>query len=186
MFKESSPDTPKGSLTPDLNKSKLWLCRVLDRLGLESFDNVYVLGSWYGSMGLWLLQQEFKFDRLYNVDWNREKSEYVDHLMKRAQLYGKIQAICADANNVKYEGDRILVINTSTNDIEGLDWLSNIPAGSVVALQGRDHQEDSNGVESIEIFDRKYRLRETLYLGSIVVEDYEGYNYLRFMKIGIA
>ena len=185
MFKESSPDTPKGSLTPDLNKSKLWLCKVLHRFELEVFDRVYVLGAWYGTMGLWLLSQKIKFDKLYNVDWDREKTEYIDHEMKRAQLYGKIQAVRADANQVKYEGDRILVINTSTNDIRGLDWLRNIPAGSVVALQGRDHQEDSNGIETIESFDLAYPLRETLYLGSIVVEDYEGYNYLRFMKIGI-
>ena len=92
----------------------------------------------------------------------------------------------ADANQVDYKGDQILVINTSTNDIEGRDWLNNIPRGSIVVLQGRDHQELSNGIETIDSFDRAYPLSETLYLGSIVVEDHEGYNYLRFMKIGVA
>ena len=185
MLKESSPDTPQGSFTDDLNKSKVWICRVLDRLELTQFDSVYVLGSWYGSMSLWLLHFDIEFDHLYAVDWDREKTEYVKHVIKRAHLSDRISAIRADANKVNYQGNRILVINTSTNDIEGREWLNNIPRGSIVVLQGRDHQELSNGIETIDSFDRAYPLSETLYLGSIVVEDHEGYNYLRFMKIGV-
>lgn len=185
MLREYSPDTPRGSFTPDLNKSKLWLCRKLQELSLDSFDCVYILGSWYGSMGLFLVSNHINFDHAYNIDWESEKTENVAHMLKRLKLNDRIHAVRADVNDIKFKGLRILVINTSTNDIEGLAWLDNIPRGSVVALQGRDHQGDSNGIETIERFDRAYKLSETLYLGSIVVEDYEGYNYLRFMKIGI-
>lgn len=184
MLKEYSPDTPQGSITPDLNKCKLWLCRKLHELDLVKFDNIYVLGSWYGSMGLFLVNKHIKFNSLYNIDWDTEKTEYAAHVIKRMK-FNNIHSVRADANEVEFVGDPILVINTSTNDIEGLDWLDNIPAGSLVALQGRDHQGDSNGIETIERFDRAYRLSRTLYLGTIVVKDYEGYPYLRFMKIGI-
>ena len=185
MLREYSPDTPSGSLTKDLVRSKLWLCTKLQNLGLDKFSSVYILGSWYGTMGLFLLHKRIEFDRAYNIDWDFEKTRYVDHLLKRLKLRDRISAIQMDANDIDYKGEPILVINTSTNDMEGLDWLNNIPRGSVVALQGRDHQGDSNGVETLDRFDRVYKLRETLYLGSIVVEDYEGYPYLRFMKIGI-
>ena len=136
-------------------------------------------------MGLFLISKHISFDHIYNIDWDHEKTEYVTHVLKRMHLNRHISAIRADANQVVYKGNQILVINTSTNDIRGSNWLANIPSGSIVALQGRDHQEDSNGIETLERFNSAYKLDKTLYVGAIVVKDYEGYNYLRFMKIGI-
>lgn len=181
---EFSPDTPQGSKSRDLNVSKLWLCHELTRLGHVQFDTVYILGSWYGTMPMFLINKHIVFNHCYCVDWNREKTEYVDHVAKRMKLDG-VEAICKDANSIKYHGDSILVINTSTNDIQGREWLKNIPSSSVVALQGRDQQEYSNGIESLDKFDQVYKLSKTLLLDSIVLEGVEGDIYTRFMKIGI-
>lgn len=182
---EFSPDTPAGSRTRDLNVSKLWLCRELQRLGQDQFDSVYILGSWYGSMSMFLVNKHIVFDHCYCIDWDHEKTEYTAHVLKRMKLNNHVHAIRQDANTIEYKGDRILVINTSTNDIQGRDWLERIPSGSLLALQGRDHQAEPNGIESLPKFDRAYQMSETLLLDYIVLEGVEGDIYTRFMKIGI-
>lgn len=185
MLKEFSPDTPSGSRSDDLNLSKLWLCRELKRLELDQFDTVYILGSWFGSMTMFLLSSHIEFDHCYCIDWNSEKTAYTAHVLKRMKLNDKIHAIRQDANTVEYQGDRILVINTSTNDIQGRDWLRNIPSGSVVALQGRDHQLFTNGIETLKAFDREYQLANQLFLDYITLTGVDEDVYTRFMKIGI-
>ena len=61
---EASPDTLSGSFTPDLVTSKTWLCRQLKKqLGEGSAGDIYILGSWYGNMGIFLQQATIDFDR---------------------------------------------------------------------------------------------------------------------------
>ena len=181
---ESSPDTIKGSFSDDLVLSKFWLCKQLIELDLVKFDTIYILGSWYANMSLFLVDRHFEFDHCYNIDWDREKTAQASHILKRMQLSDKIRAVQADVNSVKFTGDRILVINTSTNDISGRDWLDHIPSGAVVALQGKDHQEDSNGIDTYDKFVRAYPLAKTLFEGFLTLEDVRGDPYQRFMKIG--
>jgi len=185
-FRESSPDTPQGSKSHDLNLSKLWLFKHLTSLDLDPFDNVYILGSWYGSMGLFLLSSKISFEQAYNIDINREKTQYVAHMMKRMKMNDKIHSITQDCNDTEFKGDRVLVINTSTNDIEGRGWLDHIPSGAVVALQGKNHQEfNDNGIDTLNKFNRAYPLSETLFVGHLTLEDVKRDAYQRFMKIGI-
>jgi hypothetical protein len=73
---ENSPDTPQGSRTEDLNLGKLWLLTTLNRLDLTEFDNVYVLGSWYGSFGPYLLYKKLKFDTAYLIDIDPKNTEW--------------------------------------------------------------------------------------------------------------
>jgi hypothetical protein len=183
MLNESSPDTPLGSISPDLNLSKLWLCNMLKKFELTKFDNIYILGSWYGSMGLFLLTKGIEFDDAYNIDWDHEKTTNVMHMLKRMKLNDCIHAVRADANDIEYKGD-CLVINTSTNDIEGRDWFDNIPSDTPVVLQGKSDQEKSNGEDTMEKFNRAYPLSQTLLLDFLTVEDVKGNPYSRFMKIG--
>lgn len=182
---EFSPDTPAGSRSTDLNVSKLWLCRELQRLDLNQFETVYILGSWYGTMPMFLINKHIVFDHCYCIDWDHEKTEYTAHVLKRMQLNRNIHAVRQDANTVEYKGDRILVINTSTNDIEGRDWLWNVPEGSILALQGRNQQALPNGIETLVKFNESYPLSQTLLLDSMALEGVDGDIYSRFMKIGL-
>lgn len=181
----SSPDTPQGSISPDLNLSKLWLCNVLRKLDLVSFDNVYILGSWYGSMGLFLISKHIQFSDIYNIDISNQKTQTVAHMLKRMHLNNHIHAVCMDANELQYHGHRILVINTSTNDIAGVEWFDTIPSGSCIVLQGKDHQDNSNGIETLSAFDFEYPMDRELFLSKLLLRDMQGNNYHRFMKIGI-
>lgn len=182
---ENSPDTPNGSISSDLNQSKFWLCRYLQHLNLTKFDYIYVLGCWYGSINFFLIKNNIKFDHIINIDKDRDKIKFVKNLIKQHNWADRIHAICQDVNNLTYQGNKILVINTSTNDIEGTDWLTNIPKNSVVALQGRDNQIESNGIETIEKFDQSYPLQKTLALKTKQLLSVDDEPYHRFLKIGI-
>jgi len=180
---ESSPDTPAGSRSQDLNLGKLWLCRTLKRLGHDDFDNVYVLGSWYGSMAQYILERNIACNKLFLIDIDPENTQYA----QENALSDKVVPVTQDCNTVAFEDDDSLVINTSTNDIKGSTWFENIPAGSIVALQGRDQQRenDNNHHQTLEKFNQAYPLVETYFLNQIVLECEEGKEYNRFMKIGL-
>ena len=184
---EDSPDTPAGSRSQDLNLGKLWLLTELKRLGQADFDMVYVLGSWYGGMAPYLLHKHIMFDTAYLIDKKPKNTEFVQRTVKKLGINDVIIPVTQDSNTTDYKGTDILVINTSTNDMQNAGWLDNIPNGSVVAIQGRDNQPTNpdNTEQTIEAFDREYPLRETLLLDSINLTGVEGDTYLRFMKIGI-
>ena len=184
---ENSPDTPAGSRTEDLNLGKLWLLTELNRLGLDSFDNVYVLGSWYGSMGPFLLYKQIKFDTAYLVDIDPKNTEWVQRFNRQSGIDNKIVAVTQDCCQTEFVGDRILVINTSTNDIPRTEWLDNVPEGTVVAIQGRDGQPNNpdNLAQDLDAFDQRYPLAKTLYLDTIKLQGADGKIYNRFMKIGL-
>jgi len=181
---ESSPDTPMGSVTPDLMKSKLWLCQKLISLGETNFDRIYILGSWYGALALIMRRLPFEYRQIVCVDSSPEKARYLNRLLRKHKIQDII-SVCDRAENINYHEDEILVINTSTNDIVGTEWFRRIPTGSTVVIQGRDNQEDSNGVETLEIFDEQYLLDEEFYLGELKILGVDQEPYRRFMKIGI-
>ena len=183
---EDSPDTPAGSRTKDLNLGKLWLLTELKRLGMDKFDIVYVLGSWYGSMAPYLLDKHIKFDTAYLIDIDPKNTEYAQKLVKKQGLSDRIMPITQDCNTTDFKGDRILVINTSCNDIENQGWFEHIPQGAVVALEGRDNQPDNatNTTQNLDTFHAEYALEETYVLDKIQLKGYDDY-YNRFLKIGV-
>lgn len=181
---ESSPDTPKGSVSRDLILSKLWLCHELQRLNFTDFDQIYILGSWYGAMAFILRKLRFDFDHVFCVDNDDLKHQYLKKVLLRHQI-SDISSHCVNADNINYPSGKLLVINTSTNDIRGTKWLDRVPRGTVLAIQGRDNQEISNGVETLAAFDKEYPLSKDLFLDAITVTGVDDDLYKRFMKIGL-
>ena len=183
---EDSPDTPAGSRTADLNLGKLWLLTELNRLGLDSFDTVYVLGSWYGSMGPYLLDKKIKFDTAYLIDIDSKNTEWVQGMTKQLGINDRVIAVTQDCNDTDFKGNRILVINTSCNDVPNAGWFKHVPRGAVVALEGRDNQPNNatNTTQDLSSFDQEYPLEETMILDKIKLKGYKD-NYNRFLKIGI-
>ena len=183
IIPEASPDTPEGSVSRDLMRSKLWLCKTLQELTLTKFDNIYILGSWYGALALIIKRLDFGYHNIYCVDSDREKADYFANLVDQHNLQG-IHSVCEPAEDLHYRGRDILVVNTSTNDITGVAWLDQVPSGSVVAIQGRDNQAQSNGIETLDDFDAEYPLEQTFVVDSITVSGVDGEAYRRFMMIG--
>lgn len=191
MIIESAPETLKGSFAPSLQLSKLWMCGVLKRLmqeeNIKQFNTVYSLGSWYGNMALFMLIKQVPFRLMVDVDLNPKYLATSKKLMPKLYKQGRLISMAADANTIGYDvPPPSLVINNSTNNMRNAGWLSNIPTGTWVAMQGRSNEPQNrfNTVHSLSEFDSEYPLSETLLLAGIPLSDPDD-QYVRWMKIGI-
>ena len=147
------------------------------------YVRAYALGSWYGSIAQYMLARDIACNQLFLIDIDPKNTEYV----KANAVSKHIVPITQDCNNTVFEGDDTLVINTSTNDIQGQEWWDHIPPGTTVALQGRDEQWDNkeNLYQTLEAFDSAYAMSETYCLAEIPLNCVEGTQYNSFMKIGL-
>lgn len=181
---ESSGYTLKGSFTPDLLASKLWLLTNLARIA-PSLGTIYVLGSWYGNLAVInQLDPTIEYKKLINVETDQTFLQD----SKRIHDYLDIdnnEYMLKDSNNLDYRqlGSDGVVINTSLTDMQGQEWFDNIPAGILVVLQGRDHDPGNEYHSTQEIIDR-FPLTEVLYEGELDLKDPET-EYTRYMVIGI-
>jgi hypothetical protein len=181
---ESSGYTLAGSFTHDLIASKVWLLDQLARIA-PRVGTVYVLGSWYGNLGVLLaLDPVIRYKRLINVETNRQFLQ----ASRRIQDYvgmNNTEYMLADANTLDYRqlGSDGVVINTSLTDMPGQAWFDHIPAGTLVAMQSRDHDPGNEAHSTQDIMDR-YPLSEIIYDGELELADPET-AYTRYMAIGI-
>lgn len=181
---ESSGYSLEGSFTRDLVFSKLWLIRELAKIQPE-IGTMYILGAWYCNLALFLTRYpQVKVDKIINVETDREFLSTGKNLLDQAGA-DNVEYMLKDANDVDFRqlGPDGAVVNTSLTDMKGTDWFENIPAGTLVALQARDHDPGQQfaGPEDIE---EKFPLGQVLYSGSLTLEDPET-DYTRFMTIGI-
>jgi len=181
---ESSGYSLEGSMTHDLNVSKMWLIDEIEKIK-NTFSTIYVLGAWYSNTSLYIkMNSNITAKKIINVETNREFLETAKSLHKIANVDDNVEFMFKDANNLDYRQlDRNgLVINTSLTDMKGEDWFGNIPSGTMVALQARnqDPGRQFNGPEDIL---KIYPLK-VLYQGSKHLQDPET-EYDRFMVIGI-
>jgi len=97
----------------------------------------------------------------------------------------KVLPILRDANEHSYQKNKNhIIINTSCNDMKNNGWFNNIPAGSLVAFQGRNNVQLVPVVTNdIFEFDDAFPLTKTLILKQKPLQDPNS-NYTRFMKIG--
>ena len=184
-LQEISPNTVKGSWTSDLTLRKLWALTELKKIK-DSFDTVYILGSWYGnaSIVMSLLKKHIDFDHIVNVDSDADVLNHSKELIKKLGINTSIEFMNADANELDYRqlGNDGLVVNFSTVDINGDDWFRNIPNGTTVLIQARDQVEPSK-FNSEEDLEKAFPLSKTFYKGSKEFQDPET-KFTSFMIIG--
>lgn len=180
---ESSGYSLQGSFTRDLTKSKVWLIHELSKIR-ERVSTVYILGSWFGNLAIYMkLHPAVKTERIINVETDpkflRQSQRMLDHIGAAC-----VDHMRRDANDLDYrQVDRdSVVINTSLTDMPGRAWFDNIPAGTLVALQARDHDPGQQFSSTQDILD-KFPMKEVLYRGELDLEDPET-PYTRFMVIG--
>ncbi len=171
-----------GSCERDLTLSKLWLCTHLPR---TRWGKVYVLGSWYGNVGLVMRMLGMHVDHLVNIDINPEFCEANHTLYELAKYDLPYEIRCEDSNHVSFD-DADLVINTSTNDISSRGWLERISRGTVVALQCRNNQDLAGSrmrPNSLSEFMGFFHLSEILFKGALPLRNSQE-AYQRYMVIG--
>lgn len=181
---ESSGYTLKGSFTSDLIRSKVWLLTELARIA-PRVGTIYVLGSWYGNLAVInKLDPTIQYKLLINVETNPEFLQASERIHDRLGI-PNTEYMLKDANDLDYRqlGDDGVVVNTSLTDMQGHGWFDCIPPGTLVVLQGRDHDPGNEYHSTQEIVDR-FRLTEVLYQGGLNLQDPET-AYTRYMVIGI-
>jgi len=181
---EASPSTLAGSFTPDLVTGKTWLCSQLKKeLGDRSAGDIYILGSWYGNLGIFLQQANIDFDRLIMVETRPRFLATARRLLEPLYRAGRLKLILGRAEQIIYPNKRITVINTSTNEMSRA-WLQRVPAGTLTVIQGRDNLENPRvQTDRAGVFYQKFPLENTVYWGQRRLRDPET-RYTRYMKIG--
>lgn len=183
FVKESSPNTLEGSFTDDLVESKLWLCSKLkEGLGNTCADTIYILGSWYGNLALFIHLSDIVYDKIVLVDTDPKVLKISDALLRPQFEPGKLVFINSNATDVIYDCPGI-VINTSVNDMD-YSWYDNVPKGMRVIVQARNGTEVADTrIADMEQFNDMFPMQVVSYLGSKELSDPET-EYTRFMKIG--
>ena len=181
---ESSGYSLAGSFTHDLIKSKVWLLTELARIAPQ-VGTVYVLGSWYGNLGVLLaLDPVIRFKQLINVETDPKFLQVSKRIHDRLGI-GNAEYMLKDANDLDYRqlGNNGVVINTSLTDMPGQAWFDRIPAGTLVVMQSRDNDPGNVAHSTQDIIDQ-YPLSEIIYDGELKLQDPET-EYTRYMVIGI-
>ncbi len=183
QVEEASPSTLEGSFTPDLVESKTWLCDMLAKgLKGKNAGTIYVLGSWYGNMGIFIQQAGVKFDKLVLVEPNEEWLIRSKKLLDTLNDEGKLVLLHQKAEDVVYEKSGV-VINTSCNET-GPVFLTKVPDNMLCLLQARNNVSDvAINTDSLTEFDELFNLSKVYYTGEKKLNDPET-EYTRYMKIG--
>lgn len=183
QLEEASPDTLEGSFTPDLVESKTWLAKMLAKgLKGKNAGTIYVLGSWYGNMGIFLQQAGVKFKKLVLVEPDEEALMRSKDLLQQLGNEGKLILIHQNAEDVVYEKPGV-VINTSCNET-GPVFLTKLPDNMLCLLQARNNVDDVLfETDSLDEFVEYYPLGKTYYTGEKELIDPET-EYTRYMIIG--
>lgn len=157
--------------------SKEWAVNTLDRLKILSDQDVIIVGSWYGTLGL-MIKKKFPNCGLKLLD-----------IDPRCEIF--LRNIVYDLNDVKLETSDMyyynytehLVINTACEHIPDISkWLNLIPQGTYVLLQSNNFHDSPghiNCATRIEHFEQQASLSKLLFSNEL-----ETKMYTRYMIIG--
>jgi hypothetical protein len=166
--------------------SKLWLCRELEKLDWTS-QLTHVYGGWFGVLSFLLLSREkFKVDQIRSFDVDANCERIADMINENWVIKDwQFKAHSMDCNN-ELPGNPDLVINTSTEHFDSMDWFKNIPSGTRVILQGNNMPHDDHYVcsNSLQDFENEYTLTDVVYRGSLDF-NYPEWSFTRYMIIGV-
>jgi hypothetical protein len=185
-------------------RSKIWVSDTIKDLDIELGDMIYVCAGWYGVLPAILFERN-KVVNIRSFDIDASCSLPAETLNRSyTQNDWQFKASAMDVNNLiytgefmyetlKYNGDKEMitdgaptcVINTSCEHIVDFDkWWAGIPKGMLVIMQNNDfddedHEHAEDTVTSLEEFSKRLNVSETLYEGTLALEEYN-----RYMIIG--
>ena len=167
--------------------SKLWLCEELEKL-FNSIDTIWIYGGWYGVTGFLLLSRnQISIKKIKSFDLDHNCESVADMINENWVIDSwQFKAFTEDCNNLSYESDPPdLIINTSTEHFDNMDWFEKIPKGTMVALQGNNMPHDDHVIHSLNLkqFVDRYSLSKILYRGSKQFV-YPTWQFTRYMVIG--
>jgi hypothetical protein len=174
--------------------SKLWLCEKLEAYGKTHFDcpiSISVYGSWIALLPFLLLSrgqiQIRRFD-LYDLDTDahRVAQKILDFWKFTSDL--KINFHTQDCNHLVVQPeDTDLLINTSCEHMEGLQWWDQLPNKTHFCLQSTDmkHPTHISSPVSLDGWTQSLALtpKQISYSGEQSIS-YTTFSFNRWMLIG--
>ena len=156
--------------------------RLYESLG-GKFDQIAILGGWYGVLAAMLLDDSrFEIGAIESIDMDPSVAAVAETL--NAGANGRFKAVTGDMYRLDYAALAAdLIVNTSCEHIADLrGWLDLLPKGTNVLLQSNDYFSEPSHiscVESADAFERLARLATIKFSGALPMK-----NYTRFMLIG--
>ena len=174
--------------------SKAWMAERLES-ATEALEppaagfRVWIYGGWYGISNLMLrVRGVLPIDYVRSIDQDPDCEIVADKINKFWEIQQwSFKAQTADVNRVTFQMDPPhIVINTSTEHMESMDWFRNIAPGTIVALQGSDlpHDDHVAVYDSLEDFAEAFPVSTELYRGAIEFK-YPTHSFRRWMVIGL-
>ena len=168
--------------------SKLWLCEELEKL-FDTIDSIWIYGGWYAVTAFLLnSRNNIKIEYIRSYDVDPACAEVADMINENWVYQNwKFKAQTQDCNKLEVDQSGTdLIINTSTEHFENMDWWNNIPKGTTVALQGNNMIHDDHYVHSTSLkkFVAQFPVSKTLYKGEKEFV-YPDWRFTRYMLIGV-
>ena len=165
--------------------SKIWLCKELEKLGWTS-SLTYIYGGWYGILGFLLLSRgNFEVNQIQSFDIDPSCEPIADMINENYVWKDwKFKAYTSDCNE-SIRGNPDLIINTSTEHFESMNWYDNIPRGTHVVFQGNNmnHDDHTSNINSLDEFVSQYDLTSIDFTGELEFV-YPEWSFTRYMIIG--
>jgi len=165
--------------------SKIWLCEELENL-FDKIDTIWIYGGWYGIAAFLLrARNNIQINKIRSIDIDpacEPKADVINENWKWQDW--QFKAVTADCNSI-IPTNVDLIINTSTEHFEDLTWWTNIPKGTMVALQGNNmpHEDHHTNTKNLNDFISLFPLSEIFYSGQKEFI-YPSWGFTRFMLIG--
>jgi len=176
--------------------SKIWLVQTLEEC-LLGFDQqpdkgyrIWILGGWYGVTNLIMRSRAvIPIEHVHSVDLDPDVEYFADKVNKFWEWQAwQFKAHTADANKLSYHVGHLphVVINSSVEHFESMEWFDRIPKGTLVVLQACDlpHDDHVADYSSIDDLKAKFPVAEELYTGKMTFA-YPDRELNRFMLIGV-
>jgi len=168
--------------------SKLWLCQELENL-FDKIDNIWIYGGWYATTAFLLRSRNnIKIKKIYSYDIDPECEKVADMINENwVSKEWQFKSFTKDCNELTPNKNEVdLIINTSTEHFEQLDWWNNIPKGMMVAIQGNNMPHDDHHIHTNNIseFLKTYPLSKVYFKGELNFQ-YPTWGFTRFMIIGV-
>ncbi len=167
--------------------SKLWLCEEVEKL-FDRIDQIWIYGGWYGTTSFLLKSRN-------NIQINKIRSWDIDpDCERKADMLNEnwvwqewaFKAYTGDCNELQPAVScPDMIINTSTEHFDKLDWWHNIPKGMIVVLQGNNmlHEDHCVDFDCLDTFKKTFPLSETYFAGQLDFK-YDTGGFSRYMVIG--
>jgi hypothetical protein len=174
--------------------SKIWLCEELERLDWHS-DLTRIFAGWYGLTAFLLLSRgNFQVRKIHSYDIDPTCEAVADMINENWVIDDwRFKAWTEDCNDPRLSrttewdsGVVDLIINTSTEHFESMDWFNNIPKGMRVVLQGNNMPHDDHIIhcETLKDFVEHYPLTTYHFQGQRKFV-YPDWQFTRYMVIGV-